>query len=221
MRTRLFRKRQLWVPTWQAWVLFLAAGGLIGMWLFASAYGFLAVTERKEDTRTMVVESWTADENMEAVARALLDPESQYETVWLTGPQFDKGYYISEEYKTFSELNAATLEALGVPAEKIRVVPASKSQRHRTFTAAVKAKEAFEDLDEFPDSFDLFTADVHARRSRLVYQRVFDSHAEVGVVALPPIYYDADEWYRYSAGVKAVVFESIAYAYELIGRSGR
>jgi hypothetical protein len=53
----------------------------------------------------------------------------------------------------------------------------------------------------------------HARRSRLLNQKAFDSRVKIGVIALTNPEYDADHWWRYSEGVKETLSESAAYLY--------
>jgi uncharacterized SAM-binding protein YcdF (DUF218 family) len=75
-------------------------------------------------------------------------------------------------------------------------------------------------LDALPERFDLFTSDVHARRSRLVFEKVFPD-AEIGIIALPNPTYEHDNWFKSSSGMKNTIFEIIAYLYEKIGDGGR
>ena len=60
---------------------------------------------------------------------------------------------------------------------------------------------------------DVVTEDLHARRTRLLFQKAFGDKVTVGVIAVPNPDYDAKHWWRYSAGVKEVVSEAAAYVY--------
>ncbi|MDB4720092.1 hypothetical protein OAF65_00110 [Verrucomicrobiales bacterium] len=70
-------------------------------------------------------------------------------------------------------------------------------------------------------SFDLVTLNVHARRSWITVKKVFEKKDQIGIIALPPVTYDAQKWMKSSAGVKNTIFESIACLYELLADSGR
>ena len=61
-------------------------------------------------------------------------------------------------------------------------------------------------------SIDVISMGVHARRSWLLFQKVFSS-VNVGVVAIFPNIYDASRWWLSSEGVRNVISESIAYLY--------
>ena len=60
---------------------------------------------------------------------------------------------------------------------------------------------------------DVATVALHARRSRLLYQKAFGSQTEVGIIALDDLTYDPAHWWRYSEGVRETIGESIAYVY--------
>lgn len=218
---RFFKKRSLWLPTWPLALGGFAACVLLAGWLFFAAYDFLAVTQRAPAAEILVVESWVTDSSMEEVAALLNAADSPYTSVWLTGPVFQSGSYAFEKFGTYSEMAAVTLAALGVSTEKIHIVPAEKHHRHRTHTAARLLRENFERDGGLPEAFDLATIDVHARRSRAVYRKLFGDAVAVGVIALPPSSFDPKDWYKTSPGVKTTIFEIIALSYEIFADGGR
>lgn len=221
LKIKLFKKRQLWLPTWPTAIAGLVVCVLLAGWLFFASHDFLAVSKPAPGAKVLVVEAWVADNSMEEIAAMLNAGDSPYQSVWLTGPVFLNGSYAYEKFKTYSEMGAVTLEALGVASEKIRVVPAEKHQRHRTHGAAMLLRDEFSKAGGVPDAFDLATVDVHARRSRAVYRKVFGDDAQVGVIALPPPDFEPEDWYKTSPGVKSTFFEIIALSYEVLGDSGR
>ena len=221
MKLHLFKKRHIWLPTWPALLVTICTLLLISITLFLSSRSFLAVTQPVPAAKMLVVESWMTDNSMEEIARMINADNSPYQSLWLTGPVLDRGFHLPGNFKTYSEMSAATLKALGVPAAKIHVVPAAKSQRHRTYTAAQKLKEELDRKNIRPGSIDLATLDVHARRSRLVMEKVLGEKTRVGVIALPPDNYDPESWASSSAGMKITLTELIAYLYEKLGDGGR
>ena len=60
---------------------------------------------------------------------------------------------------------------------------------------------------------NIVTEDVHARRTRLLFQKALGNGVTVGIIAVPNPDYDAKRWWRYSEGVREVVGEVIAYLY--------
>jgi len=221
MKLHLFKKRQVWLPTWPVLLVTIGILVAIGITLILSSRSFLAVTKPVPAASMLVVESWMADNSMEEIARMINADNSPYQSLWLTGPILDRGFHLPGNFKTYSEMSAATLKALGVPAAKIHVIPAAESQRHRTFAAAQKLKEELDRRNIRPGSFDLATLDVHARRSRLVMEKVFGEKTHIGIIALSPTNYDPQRWISSSAGMKITLTELIAYLYEKLGNGGR
>jgi hypothetical protein len=221
MKLVLCKKRHIWLPTWPALLAGLCALLVMAGFLFFSSHDFLAVTQRAPGAKMLVVESWMADNSMREVAQMMNASDSPYESLWLTGPVLDRGFYLAQDYRTYSEMSAATLQALGVPAAKINIVPAAQSQRNRTFAAARQLKDALDERNIHRRRFDLATLGVHARRSRDVMGKVFGKESEIGIIALPSSAYDPGQWASSSAGMKITLIELLAYLYEKLGNGGR
>jgi hypothetical protein len=60
---------------------------------------------------------------------------------------------------------------------------------------------------------DVLTENLHARRTRLLFQKAFGRQVPVGVIAVPNPDYDSKHWWHYSDGVREVIGQAIAYAY--------
>ena len=63
------------------------------------------------------------------------------------------------------------------------------------------------------DAIDVYSAGVHARRSRLVYRLAFGPAVEVGMRAAVPRSYDLAHWWRTSQGTKSVLDETLSLAW--------
>jgi uncharacterized SAM-binding protein YcdF (DUF218 family) len=60
---------------------------------------------------------------------------------------------------------------------------------------------------------DVVTEDVHARRTRLLFQKAFGKDVQVGIIGVANVDYPANRWWHYSQGLKNVVSEFAAYLY--------
>jgi uncharacterized SAM-binding protein YcdF (DUF218 family) len=60
---------------------------------------------------------------------------------------------------------------------------------------------------------NVVTEDVHARRTRLLFQKALGKNVRVGIIAVANADYPANEWWHYSQGLKTVVSEFAAYLY--------
>lgn len=93
------------------------------------------------------------------------------------------------------------------------MVPSHISGRDRTYSAALALQEFFQTNGSGSVRFNVLTEDVHARRTRLLFQKAFGTSAQVGIIAVPDRDYDPAHWWRYSEGVREILGESIAYVY--------
>jgi uncharacterized SAM-binding protein YcdF (DUF218 family) len=93
------------------------------------------------------------------------------------------------------------------------MVPSHVAGRDRTYSAALALKEWFRTNNMTVVSVNVLTEDVHARRTRLLFQEAFGKTTEIGIIAVQNPDYDPDRWWRYSEGVREILGESIAYLY--------
>ncbi|MEZ5977440.1 MAG: hypothetical protein R3F34_04400 [Planctomycetota bacterium] len=101
-----------------------------------------------------------------------------------------------------------------MPQERLVPVPAGEARTERTRTSAAALRSELDRRGATGGALDLFTEDAHARRSRAVFADELGPERRLGVVALPPTGYVADEWFRSSAGVKTTLVEFFAWAFE-------
>lgn len=195
-----------------------ARGLLIGMavsialfvgWLFG-VYPFFAVTERVE-SRLLAVEGWV---DLYAVKAAADEFEAgAYERVFTTGgPVHGMGGY-TNDFNTSASVGAGRLKAAGVAPERVQMVPSRVTARDRTYSSAVALRTWCQENHVPLTSINVVTADVHARRTRLLYQKALGDSVQVGVIAVPNPDYESRRWWLYSQGVRSVVGECIAYLY--------
>ena len=62
-------------------------------------------------------------------------------------------------------------------------------------------------------SVNVLTEDMHARRTRVLFEEALGKNVAVGVIAVANLDYDASRWWHYSDGLQNVVSEFAAYIY--------
>ncbi|NOU35646.1 MAG: DUF218 domain-containing protein [Kiritimatiellaceae bacterium] len=205
---KLFRKKEVWIPTWQGLtVLLLLVGGLL-YGAVRHLYPFLAQNHPVPNAEMIIIEGWLADAELKEAAKAIRPGQ----IVVTTGGPVTFGQKILN-YENYAEMAAARLIALGIPAETIITIPAPETLRDRTYVSAQATRRTLEDLGLFGKSANLYTIGAHARRSYLMFRCVFGQNYPLGVIAVEPPYYDLKHWYRHSAGFKHVVTEFISWFY--------
>lgn len=201
----LFRRRSVWLPTPWGWLLLVAMACGAGILVVRNIHSFLAMND-PVGARTLVVEGWLEPNDLDRAAQAFAS--GRYERVVTTGAPI-KGWQQLVAETTYAQVAADHLAAHGVPRDVICVVPAPESAQERTFLSAVMVREWAEKSSIALDEIDLFSAGTHARRSRLMFQAALGPGVRVGVLTASPTEYDAQAWWRSSAGTKDVVVETL------------
>jgi uncharacterized SAM-binding protein YcdF (DUF218 family) len=185
--------------------------GLVGSyWIFASIYPFLAETHRV-NANILVVEGWVHQYANTAAVEEFR--RGDYRKIVTTGgPVEGTGRYIND-YQTAASVGAERLKKKGLPEESVQMVPSRVMDRDRTYASAVALREWFRTENPDIHKINVLTENVHARRTRLLFQEALGPSFAVGIIAVANPDYDPKHWWKYSEGVKDVVSESVAYAY--------
>ena len=169
---------------------------------------FLAYSQ-PVDAEILIVEGWIADEG---IIGAIDEYErNPYKLMITAGSPFGRGEYLSE-YRDFANLSKATMIALGFDADKIQPIPTPQVIRDRTLTSADAVKQWLNENNITPKGVNIYTIDVHGRRTWLLYKRVFKP-IPTGIISHPPLDYNPDAWWTSSEGFRKVLSEGIAYIY--------
>lgn len=206
--TLVYRQRK-WKATVQKWGITLMCAATLVVLMVANVHPFLSVNSpTKADV--LVVEGWLLDY---ALQQAITEFESgSYRLLVTTGGPLERGSHLAK-YNNYAELAAATLKALGLEKEKIVAISTPSVIKNRTYASAVAVQQWLSNSNLQLKAINLFSSDVHARRSWLIYKQVLAPKIKVGVIAAEQQSYDANKWWSSSAGVRSVIDELIAYIY--------
>ena len=204
----LFCRREKWVLTAKGWIIICVFLTALLLGSLVNIHSFLAVTAPVK-AEVLVVEGWLTDEGVEKAVSEF--KTGGYKTLITTGGAVPRGFYLAK-YKTYAELSAATLVAIGFNPAQLVAVPAKYVIRDRTYANAIALSRWLAESKSTIQSVNLYTDGVHARRSQLLYQQAL-APVKVGVIAVSDLDYDSQRWWTSSAGVKIVISESISYLY--------
>ena len=206
----LFDRKERWSLSWRGRLILVSALLLGGILVFNSVYPFLAITHRV-NAKVLVVEGWMGEYAIRAAVRE--SQSNHYERIFTTGgPVEGTGGYINDFY-TFASIGADLLKNDGVPSELVQMVPSRVMDRDRTYYSAVALRDWLRAHNMAVPRIDVVTEDVHARRTRLLFEKALGKNVAVGIIAVPNPDYNWRRWWWYSEGVKGVGSEAIAYAY--------
>jgi uncharacterized SAM-binding protein YcdF (DUF218 family) len=195
-------------------ILLSAVPGVI--WLWRSGESYFSLTRRLPG-EVLVVEGWIGNEGIRAAAREF--EEGVYKYIVVTGGLIEVGH--GRESPNYAEIAEQELLRAGVPEDRILVAPTGKIERQRTYESALAAWQALRNKDLHPKILNVFTLGPHARRSRLVYAKVYQPETRVGIIAFVPPSYTSEPWWRSRARTKCFLKEIVGYPFEVLLNSGR
>ncbi len=205
----LFQRRECVVPTWRGLLVGFVLAAAVVVFFIRNAYPFLAVTEPSPGG-VLVIEGWASDY---AMAMAIDEfRRHPYSTFLVTGGPIEKGAVFSE-FKTFAEFGEATLERMGVAVDRVHSVPAPEVEKDRTYASALALKAWLQRHDLPTNNVNVLSMGLHARRSRLLFERAFGPGATIGITALEEPGTNLKPWWTTSVGVRGMLAEVMAYLY--------
>ena len=208
-KLRLTTTRMCRVLTPMGWLALLVTFSLVMVSIIFFSHQFLAPTKSVKGD-VLVVEGWLPDYALLEVKERF--EKEEYRLLVTTGGRIGTGYHLSE-YKTWASLTAARLKKLGIPPEKIMSTSESViNKKDRTYYSVLALNEKIKKDNLLIKSMDVVSLGVHARRTWFLYKKVF-APVSIGIIAIQPQSYDPLKWWLYSAGVRGVMSEMIAYLY--------
>ena len=218
MNFRLVRYRTLPCPTLFGWVVLILLAGMIPLFWAFRAEHFLSLNS-PAPAEILVVEGWIDIEGADAAAVILKQPNSPYKYVVAAGSL--SGEKWNKRRWSYAEIAAIELHREGVPTDQIIVADTGAVESQRTFATAVAARRALERKGIAVSAINVFTRGPHARRSRLVFSKVFGDQVTVGVISWTPPGYDSGPWWKSSERSNDMIRETVGYFFELLLNSGR
>jgi hypothetical protein len=203
-----FKRKEVWVPTWKAWLLFVAVCGLVAIALLRFTAPFLAPV-KPVNARVLLIEGWISDSGLEHALR--LNASNRYDLVITAGLGIQKGMDISH-YGNYAELAASRLTNMGFTGTNLVKVPGPDVRKDRTYHTALLVR-GFLLTNTTYRSIDILSDGVHARRTWLLYGIACRPEIKVGIIANDVPDFDARNWWKSSNGVRIVLNEAIGYLY--------
>ena len=182
------------------------AAGWGGAGLVALGGGVFYRWKRRSRPEILVVEGWVGRDSLrEALAEY---QRGGYRLLVTAGG--DTGADWRTRSWNYAELAAAELTRLGLAEEQLVAAPARSHQGSRTQASAQAVREALAARGEVPGSINVWTRGVHARRSRLIFARVFGSRTRVGVLAWKPAE-TVGPWWKSGDRARDFLEETLGY----------
>jgi hypothetical protein len=208
----LVNKQERWGLTAWGWLVVLIVAGAAGLFGFRQLHGFLSISN-PVDGQILVIEGWIPDYTIKGATSEF--EKHDYQLLIAVGGPLRIGSHLSK-FKSYAGLTHARLIETGCEKEKIVEIETTDIKNDRTYESARAVKRWVASSGLSVNGLNVYTLGAHARRSLLLFKKVFGSEVEVGVIAAPDESYDPDKWWRSSNGARTVVSELIAYIYTVI-----
>ena len=209
MPFNLVTKRESWKLTWYGRLLLALLFLAISWFTAVGIYPFLAITQ-KVPANVLVIDGWMQANNLK---RALAEFRSgEYERLLFIQPVLD-GEDQNEPGRYCRRWVLTWLLQQGVTNSQLATLHPQIAMKDRTYHSALAVKAWLKEQGLTGQPINVITQGLHARRSRLLYEKVFGDSYKLGIIGLTNQDYDPAHWWRTSAGVREVVGESIAYLY--------
>jgi DUF218 domain len=183
-------------------------------WLCIFGESFFSLTHRVP-AEVLIVEGWIGNDGVRAAAAEF--KSGGYQNIVATGGRLEEG----QDRSSYAELAAQELIRSGVPNDKIIVAPTGETEHERSFKAAAATWRALQQRNIHPAAINVLTLGPHARRSRLVYEKVYEPVTQVGAIAWSPASYQVEPWWRSAGRTRCFLKEIVGYPFEVLLNSGR
>lgn len=209
----LFTRRERWGLSCQGWVLSVILL-LLAAWGFTlNICPFLSVTQRVTSD-VLVVEGWLPEHLVQAAADEF--DSGGYVQLFTTGGGWSGITRPADDAHTWARVGADRLRAAGIPAAAVRAVPSYITERDRTYASAVALREWLGAHNVHIQRMNVVTEGLHARRTRLLFQKAFGKNVSVGVIGLNSPNDDFKHWWHYSETIREVIGETLGYMYATV-----
>jgi uncharacterized SAM-binding protein YcdF (DUF218 family) len=215
MKLHLLKEKTCKRPTVLGWMLFLLTAGLL-LWFSLPLWCAFLCLHEPIAADILVVEGNVPDYALDrAVA---LDKASPARWIFTTGIPIEHAAYLTG-YTNYADLTAALLKIKGVDSNRIISVPCQPVRKDRTFTSALALREKLRGMGIPGGVLNVISSGSHSRRTQLLFKRALGPNWRIGIYSIPDRDYDQQHWWRSSYGMRAVVYEGLAFLYAVIAGS--
>lgn len=213
----IITKKERWSTTWLGKIIGLGIIVLVVYLGIRNVHPYLAVS-KPIPSEVMILEGFLPDFAIEESVKIFR--EENYKLMLVTGKKLIKGSLLVP-FKDDGHYTAAILSHMGLDSALIKVISLNNDvKKDRTFASAKAVLDWMEQTDTRPQAVNVVSLGVHARRSRLLFEKAFSSKVETGIISISDIGYDANKWWESSYGFKTVLNETLAWFYVCFFFSG-
>lgn len=195
------------------WWTYTAALGaaIFCMWGIREIHPFLAIN-RPVHAEILVIEGWVPSTYIPLAAQEF--QRGNYQHIVVVGGSIQPDVNGSQNRN--SERATRVLIQFGIDKTRITMVYAPSASYHKTWTYAQAFRDWLLSAGKPIQTVNVFTVDVHARKSLLLFQRALGPTVKVGVISARHWDYDPAFWWLSPTGLYLVVKNAITYVDALL-----
>jgi hypothetical protein len=206
----LLEYKPQWTLSLKGWLILMSLL-LANFWIFIqSIHSFLTFSQPLEVADILLIEGWLNGKTLEGVVKEY--QKRNYKMILIPGFPMNEEEF-SNGYQSYPEKVAKTLIKLGIESQKIVTIVIPYVETNRTAETAIAVKNWLKKSNLSLNSLNIYSYDIHTRRSYLIYQKILKPEIKVGAIAYPSPHYNPQKWWRSSYGVKIMINEIIGYFY--------
>jgi hypothetical protein len=205
----LIHRTSAWRLTFVGWCVVLAIIFALGI-LFVSRIQEFLSNGAPINATAIVVPGMLPDDVLESIADEMMRNSGLI--VLTVGGPISRGSHLSG-FRDYATLAASSLLELGADPARLFAVPSKTAKKDRTFESALALRGWLNGFHHSIDSVDIYTLDIRARRTRILFSEALGPDFKIGVVTFPDPSYDSAEWWTTSQGARTTIGELIAYIY--------
>ncbi len=201
----LFRKSTCWRPTLLGWLFILVAMASIFRLSLDLVYNYLAI-DKPVESKTMIIEGYVPSYILKDAVKTYKD--ENYDRLIVTGIPIVNYEYVTSYHNT-GEATILALKYFGISDTIYLANIPTNVYVDRTYHTAIACKQLFDD-NNWPNDFNIYSVGVHARRSRMMFRKVFGDSFNIGVIAPRDRTFLPVGWWKSSKGFRNVSNEFAA-----------
>ncbi|GMT45667.1 MAG: hypothetical protein IEMM0006_1499 [bacterium] len=209
MKFRLVVKKYCRRLTFSGWLVLLLMLILIYRIWLGNVGGWLSLNHPIK-AKTLVVEGWIEDYALKNAVGYY--EKNGYEHLIVTGIPITQWHdYVA--FKNTAEGAEAVIKGDGFKDSIYQAVIPRSVTINRTYNTAVATRILFEKHPGWGKTFNVYSVGVHARRTRLMFERAFGDEYKIGIIADTDRTFDPEHWWKSSKGFRNVSNEFVAFNY--------
>ena len=206
----LLSRKLRWGLTLRGWVCLLGFAAATAVCAVLAIHPFLAV-DKPLRAEILVIEGWIPEYAVRQCGKQI--EAGVYQRVVTVGGPVSSVAPPAADDDTHAYVAARILQRMGLKPGSVEMVPTPTIGRDRTYNSALTLRRWLEKNNLSPRTINVVTLGVHARRSRLLFEKAMGDDITVGIISITNEEYDPNRWWRYSEGVKEILSEGAAYIY--------